>query len=406
MRVSSYDAAALEAQIGARGAAAVNSGNRALVQNWLVANGVPSVRAKAMKVTTLWKCYNKPRYLSAVLAYVESHGAAPDIDTRIDDMPAPVDAPLLDDPAPAITTPAYATALPAVAPNDAGAQLAALITSLAAGAINEARVIELIAEHAPRPRQHEIVVVDTVGERRAIGTQHRQFEQLLRACAARDHSGNRLNIWLAGPAGSGKTTAAENVAKALGLAFHFNGAIDNEYKLLGFTDANGRIVSRPFREAYQNGGVYLFDEVDRSLPGALLAFNAALANGVCDFPDGTIARHPDCVIIAAGNTWGLGGTTQYVGAMKQDAAFVDRFAFLLWEIDEALETAACPNAEWCSYVQRVRERVVANGVQGVMVSPRASFIGASLLAAGLDRDTVIAMTIRKGMSAEQWGAVA
>lgn len=405
MRVSTYDAAALETQIGPRdGTSGVTSANRHLVQNWLVANGVPSARAKAMKLATLWKCYNKPRYLSAVQAHL-GNGSATTGHDSVDEHDAGLD--LADDAAdavPACTTPAYATALPAA--TDAAEQLAMLIRSISAGAINEARVLELIAEHAPRPRQTEIVVVDTVGERRNIGTQHRQFEQLLRACSARDHSGNRLNIWLAGPAGSGKTTAAENVAKALGLAFHFNGAIDNEYKLLGFTDANGRIVSRPFRDAYQNGGVYLFDEVDRSLPGALLAFNAALANGVCDFPDGTIARHPDCVIIAAGNTWGLGGTTQYVGAMKQDAAFVDRFAFLLWDIDEALETAACTDAGWCRYVQAIRAKVITNGVQGMMVSPRASFIGASLLAAGIDRDTVIAMTLRKGMSAEQWGAVA
>jgi hypothetical protein len=92
--------------------------------------------------------------------------------------------------------------------------------------------------------------------------------------------------------------------------------------------------------------------------------------------------------------------------MKQDAAFVDRFAFLLWEIDETLESATCPDPAWCGYVQAIRRKVIANGVQNVIVSPRASYIGASLLAAGLDRDTVIAMTLRKGMSADQWGAVA
>lgn len=398
MRVSTYDATALESQIGPRdGTSGVTSANRHLVQNWLVANGVPSAKAKAMKLATLWKCYNKPKYLAAVLAHLGTGDAVP-FDSEDD---------ATGDGGPAVTTPAAAAVPYAMPAGDAAAQLAMLIQTLAAGAINEARVIELIAEHAPRPKQHEIVVVDgATGERRAIGAQHRQFEQLLRACAARDHAGHRLNIWLAGPAGSGKTTAAENVAKALGLPFHFNGAIDNEYKLLGFTDANGKIVSRPFREAYQNGGVYLFDEVDRSLPGALLAFNAALANGQCDFPDGTISRHPDCAIIAAGNTWGLGGTTQYVGAMKQDAAFTDRFAFLQWDTDETLEMNACPDSGWCGYVQHVRKRVREAGVQGIIVSPRASFIGASLLAAGLDRDTVIAMTLRKGMSADQWAAVA
>lgn len=405
MRVSSYDAAALEAEIGPIGSTAVNSANRHLVQNWLVANGVPSAKAKSMKLSTLWKMYNRPRYRDAVLHILERGGRPPE--ETMSHVEASADLAETDTAtaAPAIVTPAAAAA-PYVAPTgDAASQLAALIQTLAAGAINETRVLELIAQHAPRPKQVEIVVTDPVGERREIGQQHAQFEQLLRACSARDHNGNRLNVFLSGPAGSGKTTAAENVAKALGLAFHFNGAIDNEYKLLGFTDANGRIVSRPFREAYQNGGVYLFDEIDASLPSALLAFNAATANGQADFPDGTIKRHPDCVIIAAGNTFGHGATSEYVGRMKQDAAFMDRFVTIAWRVDETLETALCVDGAWCRYVQAVRAKVAANGLK-VIVSPRASLYGASLLAAGLDRETVVAMTLKKGMSDDQWRMVA
>jgi hypothetical protein len=415
MRVASYDAAELEAQIGPRGATAVTTANRGLVQNWLVANGVPSARAKAMKLATLWKCYNREKYFAAVLSHLRDGVALPASSEEAGDMlaaamPAHSDAMLSAQeytaPLPAATP---ATTVPAIAaaPGDAAAQLAALIQTLAAGAINEARVIELIREHAPKPRQHEIVVtVPETGERRNIGTQHRQFETLLRACAARDHAGNRLNVLLVGTAGSGKTTAAEMVSKALGLPFYFNGAIDNEYKLLGFTDAQGRIVSRPFRHAYEHGGVYLFDELDASLPGALLAFNAATSNGHCDFPDGSVDRHPDCVILAAANTFGHGATDQYTGRAKLDISFLDRFVPIAWEIDESLETATCPNTDWCGYVQAVRRRVNEHGIARALISPRASYQGAALLAAGLDRDTVIAMALRKGMSADQWQAVA
>jgi cobaltochelatase CobS len=412
MRTPSYDAAALEAEIGPRGGTVVNTANRGLVQNWLVAKGCPSARAKAMQVKTLWKMYNRERYCDFVLTKIAAGGAVPDDDGSGDAAfalptaalaPAPADytAPV-PAAAPAATVPALAAA-----PGDAAGQLAALIQTLAAGAINEARVVELIREHAPKPRQTEIVVtVPVTGERLNIGAQHRQFETLLRACAARDHNGNRLNVMMAGPPGSGKTTAAENVAKALGLPFRFNGAIDNEYKLLGFTDAQGRVVSRPFREIYQNGGVYLFDEIDGSLPGAVLAFNAATANGYCDFPDGPIARHPDCVLIAAGNTAGHGATDQFTGRTKLDLAFLDRFALLIWEIDESLETATCPDPAWCEYVQAVRRRVAEHGIPRAIVSPRASYMGAGFLAAGLDRETVVGMVLRKGMSADQWQAVA
>lgn len=169
------------------------------------------------------------------------------------------------------------------------------------------------------------------------GTQHEAFKILVMLADALGNDDR--NIWLAGPAGSGKTTAARKLAECLDMSdrFEFNGAIDTEYKLSGFVDAKGRVVSTAFRRIWENGGVYLFDECDASMPGALLAFNAALANGYAAFPDGTIQRHKDTVIIAAANTWGFGGDANYIGRAKLDAAFLDRFVTLTWNYDEALE---------------------------------------------------------------------
>lgn len=169
--------------------------------------------------------------------------------------------------------------------------------------------------------------------------QHQAFEKLVMLASAL--ANDDKNIWLAGPAGSGKTTAARKLAASLGYdeesEFDFNGAIDTEYKLSGFVDAKGRVVSTAFRRIWENGGVYLFDECDASMPGALLAFNAALANGYAAFPDGTQKRHANTVIIAAANTWGFGGDANYVGRAKLDAAFLDRFVTLTWNYDENLE---------------------------------------------------------------------
>lgn len=398
MRVSSYDAAELEGELGPRdGTTGVTSSNRDKVQNWLVAQGVPSARVKSMRLGTLWKCYNKPRYMEAVLLHVRGECVPAECDIGAD---------LWEEGGHAV-----AAAVPAVpisvAPQAASKaeMLASLIRDISAESVDEARVIELIGEYAPRPKAICVCLRDSAGEVRELGVSHRQLPQLLKACSARDHRGNRLNIWLSGPPGSGKTNAAEQVAEALGLEFYFNGAIDNEYKLLGFVDAQGRVISRPFRQAYEHGGVYLFDEIDASLPAALLAFNSATANGWCDFPDGKVRRHADCVIIAAGNTYGGGGTAHFTGRMKQDGAFLDRFGFISWAIDEALESELCPDREWCAYVQAVRARVLKQGLQQ-LVTPRASFLGAGFLAAGLDRETVIGMTLRKGMSNEQWESVA
>lgn len=253
----------------------------------------------------------------------------------------------------------------------------------------------------------EITIVDSSTNTRVdLGLQHKSFPHLLKAASARDHSGHRLNIWISGPAGSGKTSAAKSVAKALQLDFYFTGAIDTEYKLLGFVNAQGSIVSRPFREAWTNGGVFLKDEIDGSHPSALLALNAALANGICDFPDGAVERHPDFVCIAAANTWGQGATVDYVGRTRLDAASLDRFVQMAWPIDEDLERATAPDAEWCLYVQQVRRNLKNRGITGHMITPRATYYGAALLAAGMDRDLVVEMTLKKNLSADQWATIA
>lgn len=231
-----------------------------------------------------------------------------------------------------------------------------------------------------------------------MGVQHKVFPKLLKACQARMRDGNKLNIWLKGPAGSGKTTAAKKVAEALKLSFQFNGAISTEYELMGFRDAGGTYHTTAFREIFENGGVYLFDEVDSSLPKAVLAFNAALANGECRFPDKMVNRHKDCVIIAGANTAGNGATSDYVGRMKQDLAFLNRFVMLDWPLDEALEKALASNKPWCEKVQEYRKNSDKRGIKNHIISPRATFYGEALLAAGLDEQTVERMTLQGALT--------
>jgi len=243
-----------------------------------------------------------------------------------------------------------------------------------------------------------VKVATPSGEIKDCGLQHKQFPTLLKAVVA------RVNVWLAGPSASGKTTAAQNVAKSLGLPFLYTGAVGDPYALNGYNDANGKYVRTPFREAYEHGGLFLWDEIDASDPNALLAFNAALANDTCPFPDGIIKKHKDCVMIAAANTWGHGATQEYVGRLKMDNAFLKRFAFISWDYDPELELATAPNREWTLRVQSIRKKVADKGLR-VMVTPRESYIGAQLLAAGIDQDTVEQMTIKSGMTNEQWKSI-
>jgi cobaltochelatase CobS len=211
--------------------------------------------------------------------------------------------------------------------------------------------------------------------------QHEKFELLLKLVTAL--SPNRRNIWIAGPAGGGKTSAAENLAEMLGLKFEYIGAIDTPYKLSGYMTATGTYISTAFRRIYEFGGVILLDEVDGSSPGALLEINAALANSSASFPDGMVKRHADCIVICAANTWGLGGDGNYVGRAKLDAAFLDRFVKIVWNYDETLERAiAGAPHDWIDVVQATRRLVFTHKAQFV-VGPRASILGCELLRAGM-----------------------
>lgn len=237
-----------------------------------------------------------------------------------------------------------------------------------------------------------VEVIVKLEDKKAInlGTQHKQFETLLQILST------GLNVYLVGPAGSGKTTAAINCAKALNIPFHFTGAIASEFKLTGFMNAQGQIVSTEFRQAYENGGLFLFDEIDASYPQAVLAFNAALANDHMDFPDKRIPRHKDFYCIAAANTFGQGADRQYIGRNQLDAASLDRFVFIDWMFDETLERELASNDDWVDFVIDVRRTIAELKIRHI-VSPRASIFGARLLAKGIERKTVEKSVIWKGL---------
>jgi cobaltochelatase CobS len=270
----------------------------------------------------------------------------------------------------------------------------------------EVKDIYALIEDVANVKGRAIDVTSKHGVVTIEGMQHKQFDILLRVISSCDENGNsNLNVWMTGLPGTGKTRACQNVAQALNVEFYCNGSIANKYELIGFKDAHGNYQSTPFRDAWEKGGVYLFDEVDGSVPSAVLAFNSALANGIMAFPDGMLKRHPNCIIIAAANTSGQGATAELVGRMKQDAAFLDRFVFLNWELDEALEKHIAQNDDWCAYVQQVRRNVATKGVK-IMVTPRATFFGAQLLRSGMNFADVKQMTLRKGLTDAQWQMIA
>lgn len=381
------------------------------------AYGLPAGIMSSDHLRTLWNAASRINHAARRAAadtlrasYPETTGDTP----RPVPAPVPTPAPVTPTPTPPTpkeepvdTTPTPTAPADIDAAKEAARKMAEAMSIIAGmsaskpGALDEAAIIALIHEHAPKAPEVRITVATPTGPVTIPGDKprHNVFPRVLRALLA------GCNVMLVGPAGSGKTTIAEQCAEAIAAAtghetpFYFNGAITSEYKLSGFIDAQGRIVSTAFRRAYEDGGVYLFDEVDASLPQALLAFNAALANGFYDFPDGVVRRHPNFRCIAAANTYGRGADRQYVGRNQLDAASIDRFVFVTMDYDETLERALSPNAEWTDHVQSVRTAVARAKVRHV-VSPRATFAGAALLAAGAPWWEVEEDVIWKGLPDE------
>lgn len=310
---------------------------------------------------------------------------------RQEPAPMPLDIRPLD----AVVTPKPAPS-PAPTANDADAldMLRRGLSALAGHTLDEARVVQLIHTHAPKP-DHVTITVQTTTARDPItlddAPRHQVFADVLTSIGAGEH------VYLVGPAGSGKTTIADQVAKALGLPFFFCGALDTKYALTGFRDAHGHVARTPFRDAYENGGVFLLDEIDASHPSVPLTINAALANGHHDFPDAIIARHPDFRCIAAANTYGAGADRIYVGRSQLDAATLDRFAMIPMDYDEKLEAQmGASHPAWTRRVQQFRKACRTLSLR-VVVSPRATIRGCRLLSAGMAMDRVEELALWRGM---------
>lgn len=224
------------------------------------------------------------------------------------------------------------------------------------------------------------------------GLKHRQLNDLVLMSA------NRLPTLVVGPAGTGKTHAAEQVAEGLGLKFYAMsvGAQTSKSDIVGFINASGTYQPTGFREAYENGGVFLMDEIDAGNSNVLIILNSALSNSYCAFPDKMVKRHEDFVFIGSANTVGNGADRVYVGRNQLDAATLDRFVYLNWDIDTELEriiVAKYNNGEaWHSVIQAIRGFCLKN-VDRAVVTPRATMRGAVLLDAGMSFDATVTAAV-------------
>lgn len=193
---------------------------------------------------------------------------------------------------------------------------------------------------------------------------HKDFETILRLVAT------KKPILLKGPAGSGKNVIIEQVAKALDLEFYYLNDVTDEYKVMGFVDANGRYIDTQFYKVFTNGGLMFIDEIDNSNPSALLSINAAIGTGYnhyMAFPDGNFYKaNENFYLVAAANTFGTGADQIYSGRQALDGASLNRFIPVTIDYDRELEKNLISHKEILNLYWNVREIVQANTMRHVI----------------------------------------
>lgn len=213
-------------------------------------------------------------------------------------------------------------AIPQPNPMDPFAMLVKQVTDAVLGQIKP--MLEDVAKNQTSNKVehvHTIRVNDMTTK--VEGLTHPKFERVLKYVA------NHHNVYLYGPAGSGKNVICEQVAQALGVPFYYQNTIITKFDVTGYKNAAGEFEETEFYKAWTQGGVFMLDEADNACAEALVTLNAALANGYYSFPGiGRVECNPNFYCVAAGNTNGQGATDEYCGRYKMDESSRDRFAFV------------------------------------------------------------------------------
>lgn len=243
-----------------------------------------------------------------------------------------------------------------------------------------------------------IEIKDNEVKKEMVGMFHYKFQDILQIVK------KDIPLMLTGPAGAGKNHTLEQVAEALNLDFYFTNSVTQEYKLTGFIDANGKYHETEFYKAFTNGGLFFLDEVDASVPEALIILNSAIANRYFDFPTGRVKANDNFRVVCAGNTYGTGADMIYVGRNVLDGATLDRFVVVKFDYDEEIEKQLAYDKELYDFIHELR-KIVNKCSLRYIISMRAIINATKLLEIGEDKLTILKTAIIKNMQIDDLNTI-
>lgn len=211
------------------------------------------------------------------------------------------------------------------------------------------------------------------------------------------------NIYIGGPAGSGKTTAAEKACEAAGRKLFVLTPVADKFEVTGYVQPHsGKLLETQVTQWATTEGAYLLiDEVDGGMPGPLLTLNSILAQGWFVIPgNGRVQVPAYNRVIATANTWGAGADSEYTGRNKLDASFINRFpARLMWDYDPDFEISLAMGRvgswkppewkplnlpvqeKWAKDMHTMRRNAKTHGIK-VMITPRDILAHCARMSAG------------------------